>query len=108
MEKVRRVILEAIANTPLRDTKREPEVFFTEFGDSSINSTVRIWLTESKELEYLHAQSEAMIAIKKAFDREGITIPFPIRTLDFGAGVVGGERLDSMQLHVARDRPAAE
>jgi small conductance mechanosensitive channel len=39
-----------------------------------------------------------MIAIKRAFDENGITIPFPIRTLDFGAGVVGGERLDAMKL----------
>jgi small conductance mechanosensitive channel len=98
MEKVRDVILGAVHDVPLRDREREVEVFFNAFGDSSINSTVRIWLTESTQREYLHAKSEAMIAIKKAFDREGITIPFPIRTLDFGAGVVGGERLDQMRI----------
>jgi small conductance mechanosensitive channel len=102
METVRRIILEAVRDVPLRDSKREPEVFFTEFGDSSINSEVRIWITESIERSYKHVHSEAMIAIKKAFDKNGITIPFPIRTLDFGAGVVGGERLDDMHVSFSR------
>ena len=46
-----------------------------------------------------------MIMIKAALDREGLTIPFPIRTLDFGADAVGGKRLDRMLLRVARSAP---
>jgi small conductance mechanosensitive channel len=34
------------------------------------------------------------MSIKRAFDEDGITIPFPIRTLDFG--IVGGEKLSEM------------
>ena len=30
------------------------------------------------------ARSEAIQRIRFAFDREGVSIPFPIRTLDFG------------------------
>ena len=60
-------------------------IFFTEFGDSSINFTVRYWMPfGNKQFEYLGKQDEGIIAIKKAFDANGITIPFPIRTLDFG------------------------
>ena len=97
MQKVREVLLEATRDVPLRDREREIEVFFTGFGDSSIDATVWIWLKESTQREYMFARSEAMISIKKAFDRAGITIPFPIRTLDFGADAVGGERLDQMR-----------
>jgi small conductance mechanosensitive channel len=32
--------------------------------------------------------------LKKAFDESDVTIPFPIRTLDFG--VVGGEKLSDV------------
>jgi small conductance mechanosensitive channel len=32
--------------------------------------------------------------IKKAYNEHGITIPFPIRTLDFG--IKGGEKLSAM------------
>jgi small conductance mechanosensitive channel len=85
MEKVREVVSQAVQDVPNRDPAREIEVFFESFGDSSINFLVRIWLSEADQLSWLRARSEAMIAMKKAFDREGITIPFPIRTLDFGA-----------------------
>jgi len=98
MEKVRGVVLAAVRGVPNRNEQREPELFFESFGDSSINFVLRIWLTRSDEPSYLSARSEAMIAIKKAFDREKLTIPFPIRTLDFGANFVGGVRLDRMRL----------
>lgn len=96
MERVRDVVLEAVRDCPHRNPQRDVELFFEEFGDSSINFEVRIWLSDSSQLAYLRARSEAMI--KKAFDREGITIPFPIRVLDFGADSVGGKRLDQMRL----------
>ena len=35
-----------------------------------------------------------MKAIKAAYDKENIMIPFPIRTLDFG--IRGGEKLSTM------------
>lgn len=101
MEKVRTVTIAAVQDVPHRDNAREVEVFFTGFGDSSIEFVVRIWLTRAGQLEWVHARSEALIALKKAFNREGIRIPFPIRTLDFGASVVGGERMDAMGLRAA-------
>jgi small conductance mechanosensitive channel len=36
------------------------------------------------EPSYFKMRSKAIKAIKKAFDEQDITIPFPIRTLDFG------------------------
>lgn len=55
---------------------------YTEFGDSSINFETRFWIKSTSALEVLKAKTVAMIAIKKAFDDNGINIPFPIRTLD--------------------------
>jgi len=98
---VRRVVTEAVQQIPHRDHARAIELFFESFGDSAITSRVRVWLEDSSQLAYVEARSEAMIAIKRAFDAHHITIPFPIRTLDFGAKVVGGARLDEMKLAVA-------
>ncbi|MDX1326800.1 MAG: mechanosensitive ion channel family protein [Arenibacter sp.] len=64
----------------------EPEdviFLYTEFGDSSINFETRFWIDSTSALQTKKAKTEAMIAIKKAFDQNGIEIPFPIRTLDF-------------------------
>lgn len=108
LEKVREVTMAAVRELEGRDLTRDVELFFEAFGDSSINFTLRVWLAESDEISYLNARSEAMIAIKKAYDREGITIPFPIRTLDFGAKVVGGERIDEMALQLVESDRAAE
>ena len=94
MRRVREVVLNAVLGVPARDTGRSPELFFESFADSSINFCVRIWLKQSDELSYLNARSEAMIAIKAALDGAQLTIPFPIRTLDFGADVVGGQGLE--------------
>jgi len=60
----------------------EPSLFYTEFGDSSINFTLRFWIKFDGQAGYLTARSEAIKAIKQAFDNKEITIPFPIRTVE--------------------------
>lgn len=98
MRRVRDVVLQAVDGVPERDLERKPELFFESFGDSSINFSVRVWLTRADERSYLHARSEAMIAIKGALDAANLSIPFPIRTLDFGAEAVGGTGLGRTRL----------
>lgn len=106
MKRDRQVVLDAVKDVPARDLSRAPELFFESFGDSSINFTVRVWLCQSDEISYLNARSEAMIAIKAALDAAHLTIPFPIRTLDFGADVVGGRPLDRTTISLAAPRVA--
>lgn len=89
--KVRDVTLAAVRNIPYLDPSQEVELFYKEFADSSINFTVRYWIPFKKQADYLKAVSDGIMEIKKAYDQNGITIPFPIRTLDFG--IKGGEKL---------------
>lgn len=96
LEKVKRVAIEALSASEHRDTSKPVELFFDEFGDSSINFEIRFWIDFHRQPDYLAARSEAVMRIKAAFDANDITIPFPIRTLDFAQ--VGGETLES-QLH---------
>lgn len=67
------------------------EVYFQEFGGSSINFSAFIWVVYPGDANFFKAQNDAVIRLKEAFDREGIVIPYPIRTLDFG--IKGGETL---------------
>tara|TARA_Y100000768_G_scaffold388986_1_gene389716 strand:+ start:10279 stop:11196 length:918 start_codon:yes stop_codon:yes gene_type:complete len=93
VEKITREALEAIEQ---RDTDREIEIYFQEFGSSSINFQVRIWVEYPGHQSYLKARHTAIKNIKKAFDKNEITIPFPIRTIDFG--IKGGKGLaDALQ-----------
>ncbi len=94
LEKAKTLALGAIREIDYRDTAQDPDLYYTEFGDSSINFTVRFWVDFKKQTDFLCAQSDAIMNVKKAFDENGITIPFPIRTLDFG--VVGGEKLNEV------------
>ena len=83
LEKVKEVAVEAIQNSGLNINETQPiEIFFTEFGDSSINFTLRFWKNVGEQIDYLAARDAAIIALKKSFDQHGISIPFPIRTLD--------------------------
>lgn len=84
LEKVQQLTKEVIANT--FDQVKSPEdveFYFTEFGGSSINYLCRFWIDAESMLEKLRAKTKAIIEIKKAYDKEGINIPFPIRTLQF-------------------------
>lgn len=59
-----------------------PEIDLVSFGDSSIDFVVRYWtLPQQKQVRYVKTQ--AIISINKAFNRVGISIPYPIRTLYF-------------------------
>lgn len=98
LEQVKELTLEAARQVSTRNTSRDIELFYTEFGDSSINFTLRIWLKDTEEITFLQARSEAITLIKKAYDANHITIPFPIRTLDFG--IKGGKKLSEMVLNI--------
>lgn len=97
LKRVRDVAIEAVENTPNRNKNRAIELVYLGFGDSSIDFRIMIWVEFKSQIDFLKSQSEAIIAIKKAFDREDIMIPFPIRTLDFG--IKGGEKLNEVLPH---------
>lgn len=91
LAKVREIATGAVEALECRDLEREVELFYTGFGGSSIDFELRFWIREADQGAFLSARSEAIMAIKAAFDANDVTIPFPIRTLDFG--IEGGETL---------------
>jgi small conductance mechanosensitive channel len=104
LEQVQEIIEKTLK--ALEGVIRHDDMIFTyyEFGDSSINFEIKFWIKYPENPSYLEMRSKAIKAIKKAFDEEGITIPFPIRTLDFG--IKGGQTLSEMQIHQAGNGPS--
>lgn len=94
LARAREVAIQAVEQVSTRQPDRPVELFYEEFGRSSVNFVIRFWISFSKQPDYLGARSEAIERIKQAFDAEGITIPFPTRILDFA--VKGGSTLSEV------------
>ncbi|MEZ9059121.1 mechanosensitive ion channel family protein [Vibrio pelagius] len=89
-----KVITEAINQKPYVSNPDETAVHAASFADSSINLLVWFWIDYPGDYGYMEAQNDSIVAIKESLSDAGITIPFPIRTLDFEAK--GGESLSSI------------
>lgn len=75
------IILEALKEESHILPDPEPAILLDAFADSSINFKVRFWVNSHSN--WLKIKSDVIHSIKQHFDKEGIGIPFPIRTLVF-------------------------
>lgn len=84
LQEVEDLVTRVISENFEQKDKESVEFFFTEFGDSSINFMTRFWIDMIKNKQEYAARHKAIKIIKASFNEQGINIPFPIRTLDFG------------------------
>lgn len=76
----RRVILETASQCPqLKKNEEEPWIRVTSHGDFSIGLRLYLWVKDIDDS--YQARYWLLENIKKRFDKEGIEIPFPYRTL---------------------------
>lgn len=63
----------------------EPDAFFENFGDSSLDFRLRAWIDVSRggsaSTSRLAIRSEIAVAVQQALDEAGIGVPFPQRDL---------------------------
>lgn len=76
LDKVRAVIQEVVNDDPRVNAEPAPVIVVGELGDSSVNFLVRPWVATA---DYWGVKWDLTEAIKKRFDKEGISIPFPQR-----------------------------
>ncbi len=78
LEQVKRVIFEVIKQEPDLPDTPAPTVLFSGFGDSALNLHIGVWC----KTEAYHTQRYRLAtALLAAFRKEGINIPFPVRTV---------------------------
>jgi small conductance mechanosensitive channel len=94
LPKVEEITINAIKSIFDQNPGEGIELYFTEFGDSSINYQLRFWTNVANQGDVYKAQHKAILAIKAAYNKHDINIPFPIRTLDFGKNKFRSETLD--------------
>ncbi len=76
-EEVRNVLLGCAESHPRLAKYPAPVVYFKEFGNSSLDFELRVFLKEINE--WIKVKSELRFMIFKAFKEAGIEIPFPQR-----------------------------
>lgn len=74
IDKARQIILDLIAKDERIHKDPAPFVMISELADSSVNFAVRVW---SNAGDYWGIFFDMNEAVKKAFDKEGVSIPFP-------------------------------
>lgn len=74
LTRIHKILLVLAHENPLCLEEPEPDVFFTGYGDSSLDLLFTVWVRTSN---YLFVRNQLMDAIKKKFDELGIEIPFP-------------------------------
>ena len=79
IKKAKKITVEVAKKTKLVLPSPAPEAFFLEFGESSLNFTLVIWIEDMKKKWKVTdaVYSEAW----KRFQKEGIEVPFPVRTV---------------------------
>jgi small conductance mechanosensitive channel len=107
LETARKVAIAAVEQVSTRTANTQVEFFFEEFAESTITFVVRFWIPfVAKQADYLRARSEAIVLLKRAFDENGISMPSPIRTIEF-AGKGPGEAVQAAAEGASKPGPDA-
>lgn len=80
LDKIRRIIKDLLNKDERVLKDPEPIIVIGELADSSVNLWVRPWVKTDDLWEFKWDYTEA---VKKRFDEEGITIPFPQRDVHY-------------------------
>jgi len=107
-ELVKKAVLEAAENVPwtLQKIKaRQPQVWLVEFGDSSLNFELVVWLTPEAVKRPGAVQAAYLWEIETKLNEHGIEVPFPQRDLHLRS--MFGLKDDAASALLSR-RPAAD
>ncbi|MEO1005095.1 MAG: mechanosensitive ion channel domain-containing protein [Cyanobacteria bacterium J06638_38] len=83
VKKVKSALLQAAAEHVEVLRNPPPQVFFTEFGDSSLNFELLIWTSDPSRQAPL--KSDLCFRIEELFNEQQIVIPFPQRDINLKA-----------------------
>jgi small-conductance mechanosensitive channel len=75
------ILEEAEAHPDILDDPA-PSVRLTELADSSVGLQSRIWIANPSRADFVKIRGEYVTSVKQRFDEEGVTIPFPNRTIE--------------------------
>jgi small-conductance mechanosensitive channel len=81
VEKATDIIVEEAEKSDAILEDPAPSVRLTELADSYVGLQSRIWIDDPSRSDFVKARADYVKAVKARFDEEGISIPFPQRTV---------------------------
>lgn len=97
LSRVRKILMEVADKNPVCMDEPAPMLISQGFGESSIDFQFSVW---AKSERFLELRNSIHAGVKAAFDREGIEIPFPHRSLYSGAA------MDPLPIRLVQEEPA--
>ncbi|MDJ0729191.1 MAG: mechanosensitive ion channel [Crocosphaera sp.] len=91
LEAVRKILIDTAKNHKDILSVPSPQVFFSEFADSSLNFNLLVWI--SKPYKQFQIKSDLYFNIDSKFREEGIEIPFPQSDVHFRSSDVPAQTL---------------
>jgi len=85
-DQVRDVMLDVARTCPGVESHPTPDVWFTEFGESSLNFELLVWMNV-RQTSRGQVTSALYFGLFRAFKAVGIEIPFPQRDLHIRSGI---------------------
>jgi small-conductance mechanosensitive channel len=107
VEKVKEILFEAVRSNDeviLDDEEKRPRVNFTDFGDSALQFRVRFFVRDV--LEQWRVKTAVREHIDRRFREEGITIPFPQRTISYLEQKEEKEKAEVLKMDPPKPAPA--
>ncbi|PSH00115.1 MAG: hypothetical protein BRC28_01235 [Nanohaloarchaea archaeon SW_4_43_9] len=80
IQEAKELAIETLEEASTVKSRPEPQVLVNELGGSSVNLKLRGWSKPSKA-NMLKSASEVTQIVKEKYDKSGIDIPYPIRTV---------------------------
>ncbi len=91
IQKAKDIALEVMAAHAKVIKKPKPHVLVSNVAESSVNLSVRFYVDpQDKKSSWIKVKSDLIQQVKEAFDKNGIEIPFPIRTITGKLGAQSG------------------
>jgi len=92
---VKEIVLRVLHHNPEIAKSPPPQVWVVDYGDFAVKYRIRFWMTDYSRQD--HVRDEIMTSLWYALRRNGIEIPFPIRTLHVKRMPAGAARYDDRQ-----------
>lgn len=79
-QEVKKILLDAASRNTNVSKRKKPDIWFSEYGDNSINFELLVWI-DVRKISDNQVRSQLYFDIFEALDKADIEIPFPQRDL---------------------------